>query len=127
MILRTLDIGGDKQVKSLPCRQEENPNLGKRALRLCLDNPSLFKTQLRAALRASMYGDLWMMFPMVSSLDDFRRAKDFVLETAEELKHEGVPYDPAVKVGTMIEIPGIAIMPNLWLKRRILPVLALTT
>lgn len=110
VILRTLDIGGDKQVKSLPCRQEENPNLGKRALRLCLDNPSLFKTQLRAALRASMYGDLWMMFPMVSSLDDFRRAKDFVLETAEELKHEGVPYDPAVKVGTMIEIPGIAIM-----------------
>ncbi len=110
VVLRTLDIGGDKQLPALPLPAEQNPFLGKRALRLCLSLPDLFHIQLRAALRASVEGNLWLMFPMVGSLDDVRRAKAALEKARRELDAEGVPYAPDVKVGIMIEIPSIAMM-----------------
>ncbi len=110
VILRTLDIGGDKQCPSLDLPAEENPFLGKRALRLCFDQPEMFHAQLRAALRAGAHGNLWIMFPMVASLDDLRRAKDMLAQAAAELASEGKEYGKNCKVGIMIEIPSIALM-----------------
>lgn len=110
VILRTLDIGGDKQLDCLQLPKEENPFLGKRALRLCFDEPELFKIQLRAALRASAMGDLWIMFPMVGSLEDWRRAKQQVQSVMEELREADIAFNPDVKLGVMIEIPSIALM-----------------
>ena len=111
--LRTLDIGGDKKLDCMELPREENPFLGNRALRLCFHKPEVFRTQLRAALRASVCGNLWIMFPMVGSMDDIRRAKAFVKEAKAELDAEGVPYSPNVKLGIMIEIPSIALMADL--------------
>lgn len=108
--LRTLDIGGDKTLPALPLPHEENPFLGCRALRLCLRHRELFLTQLCAALRASVFGNLWLMFPMVGSLDDIRAAKEAVREAQRILESRGLPYDPKVRVGIMIEIPSIAMV-----------------
>lgn len=108
--LRTLDIGGDKTLDCLQLPKEQNPFLGKRALRLSFDDPTTFKTQLRAALRASVYGTLWIMFPMVASMDDLRRAKAIVKETQEELTEKAISFDAEVKLGIMIEIPSIAMI-----------------
>ncbi len=110
--LRTLDIGGDKKLDCLELPKEENPFLGNRALRLCFTYPDIFKTQLRAALRAAVDGDLWVMFPMVGSMDDIRRAKAAVQEAREELKAEGKPCGD-IKIGIMIEIPSIALIADL--------------
>lgn len=110
VILRTLDIGGDKQCPSLDLPTEENPFLGKRALRLCFDQPEIFHTQLRAALRAGAHGNLWIMFPMVASLDDLRRAKDMLALAEAELAAEGKEYSKNCKTGIMIEIPSIALL-----------------
>ncbi len=110
VILRTLDIGGDKQLPYMELPDEENPFLGKRALRLCLEETEIFSTQLRAALRASQFGDLRIMFPMVGSLDDFRQAKAFVRTVMRELDEEGIPYNKDIKLGIMIEIPSIALI-----------------
>jgi phosphotransferase system enzyme I (PtsI) len=107
LTLRTLDIGGDKTLSYLPLPKEENPFLGNRALRLCLCKPELFRVQIRAALRAALFGDLWLMLPMVGSIDDIRRGKAFLDETREELKAEKVLFGD-VKFGIMIEIPSIA-------------------
>jgi len=112
VILRTLDIGGDKQLENINLPREENPFLGNRGLRLCFSNPKIFKTQIRAALRASVYGDLWLMLPMVGSIDDIRRAKEIIGETADELKEEGIKT-AEVKIGIMIEIPSIALVADL--------------
>ncbi len=111
--LRTLDIGGDKTLKYMQLPKEDNPFLGKRAVRLCFDHPDLFKTQLRAALRASVFGKLQIMFPMIGSIDDIYRAKEFVAEEKKELDAKGEKYDPNVKVGIMIEIPSIAAIADL--------------
>lgn len=111
--LRTLDIGGDKTLPYLTLPHEENPFLGERALRLCLKHRDLFVTQLRAALRASAYGELWLMFPMVGSIDDILRAKELVNEVKEQLRAENTPFDEAVKLGVMIEIPSIALIADL--------------
>lgn len=108
--LRTLDIGGDKPLDSMDLPTEDNPFLGNRAIRLCFQHPEVFRTQLRAALRASVYGNLWLMFPMVASLDDVRKAKGYVNQVREELTKEGIPFSPDVKVGIMVEIPSIALM-----------------
>jgi phosphotransferase system enzyme I (PtsI) len=108
--LRTMDIGGDKTLDCLPLPKEQNPFLGKRALRLSFDDPGTFKTQLRAALRASVYGNLWIMFPMVASMDDLRRAKAMVKEAQDELAAKAIPFDAGVKLGVMIEIPAIAML-----------------
>ena len=111
--LRTLDIGGDKTLPYLEVPKEDNPFLGMRALRLCLAHPELFKPQLRAALRASAMGPLWLMFPMVSSIDDIRRIKTVVESVKCDLRSEAIPYDEKIKLGIMVEIPSIALVADL--------------
>lgn len=111
--LRTLDIGGDKELSYLQLPKEENPFLGNRALRLCFSYPDIFKTQLRAALRASVYGNLWLMLPMVGSIDDIRRAKSVIEEVKSELRAEGIPYNEEFKTGIMIEVPSMALIADL--------------
>ncbi len=108
--LRTLDIGGDKTLKYMALPKEENPFLGNRALRLCLQHMEMFKTQLRAALRASAFGNLQIMFPMVGTMDDIRAANKVVAEVKAELRAEGIAYDERIKIGIMIEIPSIAMI-----------------
>lgn len=108
--IRTLDIGGDKTLSFMPLPKEENPFLGKRALRLCFDEPELFRTQLRALLRASVYGELWLMLPMVGSIDDIRKAKAIIEDVKVQLNKEGIEVNPDMKVGVMIEIPALAVM-----------------
>ncbi len=110
VILRTLDIGGDKTLDCLPLPKEDNPFLGIRALRLCFARPELFRTQIRAILRASVYGSLAMMFPMVGTIDDIRRAKAVVEDVKSELRAEGIPFNEQIPIGIMIEIPAIAIL-----------------
>lgn len=110
VIVRTLDIGGDKDLKYLNLEKEDNPFLGYRAIRICLREPEIFKVQLRALYRASIYGKLAIMLPMISSVDELRTAKDIINEVKEELKAEKVKFDKNVKVGIMIEIPSAAIM-----------------
>lgn len=109
VIIRTLDVGGDKAIPALPMEREENPFLGCRAIRLCLERRELFRVQLRALLRAGAYGDLRIMFPMISSLEELRSAKAMLEEAAEELIREGVPVRK-VPVGIMVEVPGAAVM-----------------
>lgn len=111
--LRTLDIGGDKALKYMQMPKEENPFLGKRALRLCFDCSDIFSTQLRAALRASAFGPLQIMFPMVGSMDDIRRAKAAVEAAKEQLRTKGVAFNEQIKLGIMIEIPSIAVIADL--------------
>ncbi len=108
--LRTLDVGGDKTVPYLNMRQEENPFLGLRGLRLCLAQPELFRTQLRAALRASVFGPMQIMFPMVGSIEEFEQAKRFVEAVKEELVQEGHHFRRNMPVGVMIEVPSLALM-----------------
>ncbi len=109
VIIRTLDIGGDKKLAYLPMEDEMNPFLGLRAVRLCLQQPGLFKTQLRAILRASAFGNALIMFPMISGVTEVRQAKAVVEECKRELEREGVAYDPGVRVGIMVEIPSAAV------------------
>lgn len=108
VIIRTLDIGGDKKLPYLPLPEELNPFLGYRALRLCLDRPEIFKTQLRALYRASESGKLRVMFPMVASVEELREAKRIAREVRDELKAERVPFREDVELGVMIEIPAAA-------------------
>jgi phosphotransferase system enzyme I (PtsI) len=108
--LRTLDVGGDKTLPYMELPREDNPFLGCRALRFCLENQPLFRQQLRAALRASVYGKLWIMFPMVGALDEIRTAKAILDQVKTELQNENIPFDGGVKVGIMIEVPSIAII-----------------
>ena len=110
VIIRTLDIGGDKELKYLHLEKEENPFLGCRAIRLCLNNISLFKTQLKAILRASAYGNLSIMFPMISSIEELREAKKILEECKKELDIKKIPYKKNIKVGIMIEIPSAALI-----------------
>ncbi len=111
--LRTLDIGGDKTLPYMQLPKEENPFLGKRALRLCLSKPEIFMTQLRAALRASAFGPLQIMFPMVGSMEDIARVKEFMGRAREELRSEGKDFDEKVKIGVMIEIPSLALIADM--------------
>lgn len=110
VIVRTMDIGGDKELAALNLEKEDNPFLGYRAIRICLDRPQLFKTQLRALLRASYFGNLKIMFPMISCLDELRAAKAAVEEAKAELRSEGLSFDEKVQVGIMIEVPAAALM-----------------
>ena len=111
--LRTLDIGGDKSLRYLVLPKEDNPFLGNRALRLCLDMPEMFKTQLRAALRASAFGPMQIMFPMVGTMDDIRAGNAAVEEAKMELRAEGIPFDEKINIGIMIEIPSIAMIADM--------------
>ena len=110
VIIRTLDIGGDKELKYLKLEKEANPFLGLRAIRLCLDNLPLFKTQLRAILRASAFGKIEIMFPMISSIEELRKAKKVLEECKKELDGENIEYDKNIKVGIMVEIPSVALI-----------------
>jgi phosphotransferase system enzyme I (PtsI) len=110
VILRTLDIGGDKSLECMELPKEDNPFLGCRALRLCFQKPLIFKTQLKAALRASVYGNLALMFPMVSSMDDLHKAKSFLEECKQELDRDNIAYNKNIPIGIMIEIPSIALL-----------------
>ena len=116
VIIRTLDIGGDKTLPYLPMEEEMNPFLGVRAVRLCFLHKDMFKTQLRALLRASVYGDCHIMFPMISNVQEVRRAKGILQECKDELKAEGIDFDDNVKVGIMIEIPAAAVTADILAK-----------
>ena len=109
VVIRTLDIGGDKTLPYLPLPEEMNPFLGYRAIRLCLDRKDIFKVQLRALLRASIYGKLAVMFPMISGLQEFEQAKEVVDECKAELRAEGKEYSEEIQFGIMVEIPAAAV------------------
>ncbi len=109
VIIRTLDIGGDKKLDYLPLEEEMNPFLGFRAIRLCLKNEEMFKTQLRAILRAGAFGNAHIMFPMISNIKEVRKAKALVEECKAELKAQGKEYDENIKIGIMVEIPSAAV------------------
>jgi phosphotransferase system enzyme I (PtsI) len=113
LIIRTFDLGGDKLAPgAVEITDELNPFLGWRAIRLCLENIEIFKTQLRAILRASVAGNVKIMFPMISGLEELRRAKAVLDECKDELRHAGVPLAEKIEVGAMIEIPSAAISAN---------------
>lgn len=112
-IIRTLDIGGDKKLDYLHVGKEENPFLGYRAIRICLQDVELFKTQLRALLRASTYGSLGIMFPMISSLEELLASKEILEEVKEELREKEIKFDERVRVGMMIEVPSAAMMSDI--------------
>ncbi|MBQ1721333.1 MAG: phosphoenolpyruvate--protein phosphotransferase, partial [Lachnospiraceae bacterium] len=109
VIIRTLDIGADKQVDYFQMEKEENPALGYRAIRICLDRVEVFKTQLRAIYRASYYGKISVMYPMIISVDEVRRIKEIVEEVKKELDEQGAPYGE-VETGIMIETPAAVFM-----------------
>ena len=113
VILRTIDIGGDKTIPYMPLPKEDNPFLGVRAIRLCYEHPELLYTQLRAALRASVYGTLEIMFPMVASIEDIRWAKSIFQQVGEKLDKENIPWDHNVKTGIMMEVPSIMLLSNI--------------
>ena len=116
VVVRTLDIGGDKELSYLQLPHEMNPFLGYRAIRLCLDDKDLFRTQLRALLRASNYGKLRIMFPMIATLNEFREAKALLLEEKEKLVKEGTAVSNDIQVGMMVEIPAVAILADQFAK-----------
>ena len=106
VIIRTLDIGADKQVDYFGLDKEENPALGYRAIRICLTRPEIFKTQLRALYRAAVFGNISIMFPMIISVNEVKKIKEIIAEVKEELKSEGIPYKEDVELGIMIETPA---------------------
>ena len=110
IVIRTLDIGGDKNLKYMKLPKEDNPFLGYRAIRIFLDNISLFKVQLRAILRASAYGNLAIMIPMISSIEELRESKKIIKEVKDELKTKQIPFNENIEIGIMIEIPSAALM-----------------
>ena len=110
VIIRTLDIGADKQIGYFNLPQEENPAMGMRALRICLTRPEVFRTQLRALYRASAFGKLRIMFPMVTNIWEVREAKRMCEEVKRDLKQEGIPYGEDVEIGIMIETPAAVIL-----------------
>ncbi|AUS09877.1 phosphoenolpyruvate--protein phosphotransferase [Laceyella sacchari] len=116
VVIRTLDIGGDKDLPYADLPKEENPFLGHRAIRYCLANPDVFKTQLKALLRASVHGNLWIMFPMIENLSEIRAAKALLEECRQELTGAGTEVADDIKVGIMIEVPAAAVTADLLAK-----------
>ncbi|MEJ5225207.1 MAG: phosphoenolpyruvate--protein phosphotransferase [Anaerolineales bacterium] len=110
IVIRTLDVGGDKELPYINLGKEENPFLGWRAIRMCLDTPALFKTQLRAILRAAVGHDVRLMFPMVAALPEIRQARALLEESRRELLAANIPVGEKIQVGMMIEIPAAALM-----------------
>ncbi len=115
-VVRTLDIGGDKELPYLQLPEEMNPFLGYRAVRLTLDRPEIFRTQLRALLRASVYGKLSIMFPMIATLDEFRAAKALVEDEKKNLSKEGIAFSDDIELGIMVEIPAVAVLADQFAK-----------
>ena len=116
VVIRTLDVGGDKDIPYMNLEKEENPFLGFRAVRYCLKNPEFYKTQLRALLRAGVYGDLWIMVPLVTGVDELRAVKALLSQAESELESEGVSYKKDIKVGVMIETPAAALTADIFAK-----------
>ncbi|WMT40020.1 phosphoenolpyruvate--protein phosphotransferase [Paenibacillus sp. D2_2] len=116
VVVRTLDIGGDKELPYLDLPKEMNPFLGFRAVRLCLERQDIFRTQLRALLRASVYGNLRIMFPMIATLDEFRQAKALLLEEKQKLASEGIQVSDSIQLGIMVEIPSTAVLADQFAK-----------
>ena len=116
VVVRTLDIGGDKHLSYYEFPQEMNPFLGYRAIRLCLKETDIFKTQLRALCRASVYGRLCIMFPMIATVKEFRDAKAIFEEVKAELIAEGVAVSDSIEVGMMVEIPAAAVLADQFAK-----------
>jgi phosphotransferase system enzyme I (PtsI) len=115
-VVRTLDIGGDKELSYLQLPKELNPFLGLRAIRLCLEMEDMFRTQLRALLRASVHGNLKIMFPMIATLEEFRQAKTLFLEEKTKLENEQIEVSNTIEVGIMVEIPSTAVMADVFAK-----------
>jgi len=113
VIIRTLDLGGDKFLSHFPVPREINPFMGCRAIRLSLELVEVFKTQLRAILRAAMYGKVKVMYPMISALEEVRKANRILSEVKEELKREGLSFSDSVDIGVMIEVPSAAVMADI--------------
>ncbi|KEZ52739.1 MULTISPECIES: phosphoenolpyruvate--protein phosphotransferase [Metabacillus] len=116
VVVRTLDIGGDKELPYLNLPKEMNPFLGFRAIRLCLEEQEIFRTQLRALLRASTFGNLKIMFPMIAVVDEFREAKAILLEEKAKLVSEGVQVSDTIEIGMMVEIPSTAVLADQFAK-----------
>lgn len=116
VVVRTLDIGGDKELPYLDLPKELNPFLGFRAIRLCLERKDIFKVQLRALLKASVYGNLKIMFPMIATLEEFRQAKALLEEEKNKLLEEGISVSDKIELGIMVEIPSTAVMADLFAK-----------
>lgn len=116
VIIRTLDIGGDKEIPYLGLEKEENPFLGWRAIRYCLDKQEIFKTQIRAILRASAFGEIKIMIPMISSIDEFRRTKALIHEVMQALSKEEIAYHKEIQIGIMVETPAAAVMADIFAK-----------
>ncbi|MBR6851374.1 MAG: phosphoenolpyruvate--protein phosphotransferase, partial [Lachnospiraceae bacterium] len=110
VVIRTLDLGADKQADYLDLGHEENPAMGYRAIRICLDRPEIFRTQLRAIYRASVYGKTAILFPMIISLEEVLQCRRHIAEVKAELKQEGIPYKDDVQIGVMIETPAAALI-----------------
>ncbi len=116
VIIRTLDLGGDKFISHFPVPQQINPFMGWRAIRLCLERVDIFKVQLRAILRASQFGKVKIMYPMISGIEEIRKADQILFEVKEELKKDGLSFAEDIEVGAMIEIPSAAIIADLMAK-----------
>jgi len=112
-VIRTLDFGGDKLASAIQLAAEENPSLGLRAIRLCLHQPDMFRAQLRAILRASVFGALRIMYPMISGVAELRQANAILEDVKADLQRDGIPFDPKIQVGAMIEIPSAAVIADL--------------
>jgi len=116
VVIRTIDLGGDKFQSHFPVPTQINPFMGWRAIRLCLEKVDIFKTQLRAILRASHFGKVKLMYPMISGMEEVRRANEILSEVKEELRKEGIPFDEDIEVGVMIEVPSAAIIADILAK-----------
>ncbi|MBU9721210.1 MULTISPECIES: phosphoenolpyruvate--protein phosphotransferase [Bacillaceae] len=116
VVIRTLDIGGDKELPYLDLPKELNPFLGFRAIRLCLEKDDMFRTQLRALLRASAYGNLKIMFPMIATIDEFRQGKQILEEERASLEKQGVETNKDMEIGIMVEIPSTAVLADQFAK-----------
>ena len=116
VIIRTLDIGADKQIDYFDMAHEENPAMGYRAIRICLDRPEVFKTQLRALFRASMFGNISIMYPMIISVTEVKQIKAIVAEVKKELTEQGIPFKDDVEQGVMIETPAAVMISDLLAK-----------
>ena len=115
--IRTLDIGGDKIIPDLQDMDEKNPILGWRAIRFCLSRKDIFKVQLRALLRASVHGELQLMFPLISRVEELNHIMEFLEEVKEELRKEGIPFKEEIPVGIMIEVPAAALISDILAKK----------
>ena len=118
IVIRTLDIGGDKHLDYYSFPEEDNPFLGYRAIRFSLDHHDIFKTQLKAILRASQYGNVKIMYPMISSMEEIHEANSLLQEAKHELRREGVSFKEDIQVGIMIEVPA-AVMIADWLAQEV--------